>query len=300
MKILILLSLLFSTHSFSQVLPNIFYTDGNSKKDFCSNPSYQSEAFWRHLMSSKINQLTSNRSHTAQNGFVTQSYLEIFRLTPRMNGAKYMGYVYANASHHLGRLIRYNAWPETHPLRDTDRSFVEGRTLRMLSQMANFMLAPKLMGHSLDLYRELSWSLGAASLCGMDYTQNIVANPNLVDAYRADSISDFVRNFVRYEQSYLQRVMYAQIDIKVPTRLHILDEMRYMTFNGEKQTNFAQWCRNTSCATSSYDLENRISYDVWAILSELKITRFQEATMNNRLKNANVKSTADFFTKRAP
>ena len=69
-------------------------------------------------MSLRIDELTRNRLETAQNSFVTQSYLEIFKRTEHMNGPKFMGYIYANASHHLGRLVRYNAWPEGHYLQD--------------------------------------------------------------------------------------------------------------------------------------------------------------------------------------
>jgi len=299
MKFLITGLLLFSTHSFAKVLPSIFYADKSTQKEFCADRKYHDQSFWRSLMGNKINELTKDRPASAQNSLVTQSYLEIFRKTPQMNGVKFMAYVYANASHHLGRLVRYNAWPNNHPQKEKDRSFVEGPALRALTRVANSQLAPKLMYHSLELYKELSWSLASASLCGTDYTLDLVRDPNLSNAFKATSIPSFIKSFVAFEQTFLHVTMYQVLEIKIPAMATILDQMRYMTFNGEAHPSFAQWCKVTDCRTSSYDLENRIRFDVWAITNEFNLTRGNSRTLNSRLKNADIEITANFFS-RAP
>lgn len=298
MKLLIIASFFISSSSFARVLPSIFYNAKEKKEEFCKLKEYHSENFWRALTKIKMNKLSHDRSPTAANSFVTKSYLEIFRHTPKINGVKYMGYIYANASHHLGRLVRYNAWPENHPLKEKDRSYVEGPTLRTMALVANTKLSSKLMNYSKDLYQELSWSLLSASLCGLEYTQKMVRDRNLIKAYTATTISDFVEAFVTYEQTYLHKTMYQDLEIKIPAKAMILDNMRYMTFNGERHVNFFEWCRMNSCNTSSYNLENRIRYDVWAILSELKLTQSRLSVLNTRLQNAKVEATAEYFSKR--
>ncbi|MFA5584689.1 MAG: hypothetical protein WDA09_10795 [Bacteriovoracaceae bacterium] len=297
MKFLITGLLFFSTQTFAKVLPSIFYADKSTQKEFCADRRYHDQNFWRSLMEKRINELTKGQPASTQNSFVTQSYLEIHRKTPQLNGVKFMGYVYANASHHLGRLVRYNAWPDSHPLKKKDRSFVEGPALRALTRLANSQLSPKLMYHSLELYKELSWSLASASLCGMDYTHEMIRDPNLSNAFKATTIPSFIKSFVAFEQTFLHVTMYQELEIKIPAMATILDQMRYMTFNGETHPSFAQWCKETNCRTSSYDLGNRIHFDVWAITNEYNLTKGNVKTLSKRLKNADIEVTANFFSR---
>ncbi len=297
MKTIIFIALLSSSLAHSSVLPHVFYAPQKVRSEICQNPAFKNERFWKGLMSNRIEQLTHGKSDTAKNAFITNSYQELFNKNDKMNGPKFMGYIYTNASNHLGRLVRFNSWPAGHSLESWDNSFVEGTTLRNLARTTNFMLAPKLMHHSLNLYKELSWSLGSATMCGMNYTKTIVQDRYLLNAFNSTDITGFVRSFVAYEQSYLQREMYAELMIKVPTKAHVLDEMRYMPFNGQKRTSFAEWCENTNCGTSSYDLENRIRYDVWAMLIELYLTKGDAAALNARLKNSKINETLSVFMK---
>ena len=297
MKTLIFIALLSSPLAYSSVLPHVFYAPKKVQNEICQNSAFQNERFWKGLMSNRIEQLTNGKSETAKNSFITNSYQELFKKTDKMNGPKFMSYIYTNASNHLGRLVRFNEWPSGHVLESWDNSFVEGTTLRNLARTTNFMLAPKLMHHSLNLYKELSWSLGAASMCGLNYTKSIVQDRYLVNAFNSTDITGFVKSYVAFEQSFLQREMYVEFMIKIPTKSYVLDQMRYMPFNGQKHTNFAQWCENTNCSTSSYDLENRIRFDVWAILTELYLTKGNTAVLNDRLKNSQINETLSVFMK---
>lgn len=295
MRLLFILTLFISAQSFAQTLPAVFYAGSEARKEYCQNKSFHNEKFWRALMREKINSLTHGRPATVQNSYVTKSYLELFERTHEMNGVKFMGYIYANASHHLGRLVRYNAWPDDHKLKEYDRSFVEGQMLRTVTQVFNGRLSTTLMSYSKDLYEQLSWSLGSASICGLNYTLKMVKDPYLQRAFRAPNIAAFIESFVSFEQTYLHYKMYQNPEIKIPAMITLLDNMRYMSFNGEKHTSFAKWCEKYNCRTSSYDLENRIRYDVWAISNELALTKANEATLKKRLKNAKVQVTADYF-----
>src|SRR5690606_25591872 len=138
--------------------------------------------------------------------------------------------------------IRYNKWPENHPLKNWDLSFVEGQHLRGLAQSTNYSLSPMLMKHSVNLYKEIAWPFASASMCGMNYTKAIVKDKNLIKAFASKALSDFVRYYVTYEQTYLQSAMYEEFLIKLSAKSTVLDQMRYMPFNGQKQTNFYEWC----------------------------------------------------------
>lgn len=274
----------------SVVLPDIFYASQREKQALCDSPEAHSEAFWRNLVEAKINSLIQNGPETVQNSFVSLSYLELFRLS-RHKPSAFMGYVYSNASHHLGRLVRFTKWPENHPLRKDDQKLVKGLALRVAAGTVNGELSKRLMLHSLRLYKELAWSLASAGLCGSHFTLSIVTDANLQDAFSAISIADFVRPFVTYEQTFLQKTMYSDFLIGSSARAKMLDEMRFISFNGEEHPAFANWCAETNCKTSSFDLENRIEFDVWSIESELEIGRGYE----ERIKNAGVEKVAASF-----
>lgn len=292
-KFFFILLVSFTAHGKS-LLPEIFYAPPEEQTLFCKNSQFKSELFWRKQMSEHINSLVSFQDEAVQNSYVTLSYLELFKHSTDPHSA-FMNYVYANASHHLGRLVRYKIWPYQHPLKLEDQALVKGDVLKSLARNAHDQLSSGLMKHSLSLYKELSWSLGAASLCGARYSLDIVHDENLQRAYRSSSAVEFVRSFIRYEQTYLQRTMYQDFFIAGITRSKILDEMRFISFNGEENESFLAWCSRTRCRTSSHHLENRIAFDVDAVMSELNIVSDKRDEMFSRVEEAKVIPTATYF-----
>src|SRR5690606_25805504 len=85
------------------------------------------------------------------------------------------------------------------------------------------------------------------------------------------------------EQTYLQGGMYQDPLIKFVAQMGILDKMRFITFNGEKQRSFYDWCKQTKCQTTSFDLEKRIEFDRFAIEKEASLTWWSVETLRNRL-----------------
>lgn len=292
---LIVLSVFFSLNAQCKViLPEIFYASSVDQLKYCENEGYQNEPHWRELLSEKIDREFLGETEISQNVAVTLSYLELFHLSKDQNAA-FMGYVYANASHHLGRLVRFTAWPLNHPLRALDQSLVRGPILRLLTRGANHDLSKRLMAYSLALYKELSWGLGALSLCGKEYTLRMVSDRHLRRALQSVSLEDFMSHFVTYEQSYLQRTMYQDLLISTAARSKVLDEMRFISFNGEEHESFAHWCKRKDCGTSSFDLRNRIHFDVTSIVEELQKTQAAKEQLEDRAENAQIRATAYFF-----
>jgi hypothetical protein len=293
MKMITLLTiLLVSNAGMTQVLPEIIYASSSEKESFCRNSDHESETYWRKLISDKISGIVQGEDEVIQNSYVSLSYLELFRLSSH-DPSKFMGYVYANASDHLGRLVRFTKWPENHPGRDADRKLVKGFALRMAAGTVNHELSKRLMNHSLKLYQELAWSLAAASVCGSDYALRIVQDENLRKAFQAIDPKDFIRPFVTYEQTYLQKTMYSDFLIGSSARAKVLDEMRFISWNGEEHTAFGKWCKDSSCGTTSFDLQNRIEFDVWSIEAEFD----SGGDFDQRISNALVESTALIFVK---
>lgn len=278
------------------ILPDIFYSTESEQKQFCAETKNQTEEFWRKLMSDAINMHVQDASPVVQNSFVTLSYFELFKLHSRFHRSSFMGYVYANASHHLGRLVRFSLWPKDHPFREDDRKLVQGFALRLIAQSASHELSRRLMLHSLALYKELSWSLASANLCGKNYVLGMISDPDLLDAFQSSSDEDFIRSFVTYEQSYLQKTMYTDFLIKSSAKAGILDGMRFISFNGTEWPSFHQWCEETNCQTSSFDLRNRIEYDSLSILQELDLTSQRMELLRLRSTSARILSTALIFT----
>jgi hypothetical protein len=292
MKLTVALFILILSHAglAAEVLPDIFYASSREKQALCDSSAAHSEAYWRKLVDKKITSLIQDGPQTVQNSFVSLSYLELFRHSSH-EGPGFMSYVYANASHHLGRLVRFVKWPENHPLRKDDQKLVKGLALRVAAGTVNQELSKRLMIHSLSLYKELAWSLASASLCGPHYTLGIVSDDNLRDAFSSVSVTDFIRPFVTYEQTYLQKTMYSDFLIGSSARAKMLDEMRFISFNGEEHPAFAKWCEQSNCKTSSFDLKNRIEFDVWSIESEFEFGRGSE----ERIKNAQIEKVAATF-----
>ncbi len=286
---LLLLILFLSLEARAEILPSIFYATAQEKTNFCQDESKHAEVFWRKLLSEQIEKQINSRSEVVQNSFVSLSYLELFKLSQNDEAIKFMAYVYANASHHLGRLVRYNQWPKDHPERSIDRSLIKGPVLRILAGNSGTILSKKLMHYSLDLYKELIWSLASASLCGREYTLSLLENQDLSMAFGSDDLNQFVANFVSHEQSYLQKGMYQDFLIGSFAKTGGLDEMRYISFNGEVHTSFKTWAEEGHLRTTSFDLSRRIQFDVESILNE------KDFDWESRAVKAHIKSTAFYF-----
>ncbi len=268
---------------------------GQAEPRICERSESKTEAFWRNRVDDRILALTRGQSPQTANATITMSYLELFRAPSRSKAASFMGYVYANASHHLGRLVRFSAWPERHPLKDRDRELVKGSTLRFLSEAMPGELSTRLMFYSLDLYRELAWSLSAAAACGNAYAAGLVSDPALSAAFTSSSTEDFVQSFIHFEQTYLQGKMYRDLLIGTAARARVLDQMRFVSFNGEEQLSFDAWCSRRDCQTSSFDLKNRVAFDVSAVLDELAVTKASRPVLWERIRGSRVEATARIF-----
>jgi hypothetical protein len=281
----------------------------------CSSPEVQTIAYWENLTSSQIDsyinkaQLEGIDLDVFKNQMVSLSYLELFRTGPINSGSRLMGYVYANASHHLGRLVRFHYWENfpNEPLSIRDRSLITGDLLGTTVRTFPLTLSRRLMAHSLALYKTLSWSLTAESKCGQKFVQNLLAHGGpatfrglhtskqpevftlLREAFMATNLTAFMRKFVAFEQTYLQHTMYSMPDIRVPTSLGMLDRMRFIPFNGEKQLSFFEWCGNSKCGSTSLDLKRRISFDQTVITNELPILS------PKRLKKTEILDVARFI-----
>lgn len=296
LRLLILFIIPAIGHAFA-VLPEVFSWQDLQQQKLCADSSFKNQRYWRALTSDKIDSIiansTSNREHSLiANSLVTLSYEGIFNHAKQSEFASSMSYIYANASHHLGRLVRYNYWPEDSPIGIEDTNLIRGNILQIAVVIAPKTLADKLMEYSLDLYKELSWSLSAAAICGDQYAAELVQSETLQDAFNSRSIDEFTYHFVAHEQSFLQLGMYQDPLINLVAKLGILDKMRFITFNGEARTSFYDWCKETHCETTSFNLEQRIKFDRFAIEEEAKATWWENEELLQRLQNTRAREIA--------
>lgn len=299
LRLLILFILPSVGHAFD-VLPEAFSWQEPRQAELCSNPNFRHQDYWRSITSEKIESLIIDyaieRDHSlVANSLVTLSYEAIFNHTSKSEFASTMGYIYANASHHLGRLVRYSFWPKDSPLGNEDTSFIRGSLLQIAAVIAPKTLADKLMIHSLDLYKELSWVLSAASICGNQYAADLVKTRYLQDAFSSRSTDEFIYHFIAHEQHFLQRGMYQDPLINLIAKLGVLDKMRFITFNGEIQSSFYDWCKETRCQTTSFNPEQRINFDRVAIAKEAKKTWWQSDILQQRLLKTRANEIAHFI-----
>lgn len=234
-----------------------------------------------------------------RNLLVTEAYLAFFKAAKNSN-VRLMGYVYAQASHHLGRLVRYKYWnqiADSNEWKQLDHSLIQGRALERTVATFPQLLATRLMDFSLDLYKTLATQLTILETCGPTFAAKITDNPQLRSAYLSRSNSDFMRHFVAFEQSYLQKTMYAQLDIMTATKSGMLDPMRFIPFNGERTISFAEWKEHEGHKGTSFDLTQRIRFDQMVINFELSETENQQPLMLERLKNTRIESMLEFLKK---
>ncbi len=296
----------------TDILPEIFYSDNQSHQELCRSPQAMKSTFWQELMSSHIDELLEQAAldgiehDVFKNQLVTLSYLGLSRISKEEILA--MSYVYANASHHLGRLVRFHYWQRFHdlPLSREDQTLISGMILGASIRILPLMVSGILMSHSFELYKNLSWSMAAATLCGKTFVQDLLkdqvpeeeqieAVKHLKTAFNAFTQEDFITNFVSFEQTYLQTTMYAVPEIKLITGMGILDKMRFIPFNGQKNLSFYKWCRQKKCQKTSLDLKKRILFDQTVILNELKLTGNNPVLFEQRLKKTQLHQVSEFI-----
>ncbi|MCM2349265.1 MAG: hypothetical protein NDI69_04535 [Bacteriovoracaceae bacterium] len=320
----VIVLILISTQSWahSEILPDIFKTDTQSRPEFCSSPEASSSSFWFNLMASHIEELLRQselagvEKDVLTNQLVTLSYLELSQNS--QNHIRAMGYVYANASHHLGRLVRFHYWQRYKglPLALADQALIQGTILGTTVRTFPLMLSKRLMAHSLDLYKTLSWSLGASAICGPEYVRDLLKRisprelvlvfpglekskqeevlKQLKAAFQTEQLEHFIKHFVAFEQTYLQYTMYAVPEVKVPTALGVLDKMRFIPFNGEKSTSFHSWCQSNKCNKTSLHLGQRILFDQTVIQQEIARTQNDPIILQERMRRSQLQEVANF------
>lgn len=299
----------------TSVLPEIFTRPRSEQVTHCQAPTAQKASYWSELMSTTFDahferaNLQGQEADVYRNQLVTLSYRELFEksTTPE---TQLMGYVYANASHHLGRLVRDGYWnqltsPEARELARADRSLIRGATLGRVADVFPRTLSRRLMFHSVQLYKTLSWSLAAGGLCGREFVIKLIENENcqqdcalfpglpqtqytahLELLKKAFKIQDFTTAFVAFEQSFLQFTMYQEFLVGSAAKAGILDPMRFISFNGEKQLAFDEWCRETQCKKTSANLAARTRFDQTAIQQEWLRTYGVRTTLQQRLEQS--------------
>lgn len=257
-------------------------------------------------------QLRGLKQDVYRNQLVTLSYLNLFQQSGSL-----MGYVYANASHHLGRLVRDGYWselttPEARELARADRALIRGAALGRVADVFPRTLSSRLMFHSVQLYKTLSWSLAADALCGRDFVLRLLESdgqnsfpglapsryPQHLQLLKAAFSSDnFTRDFVAFEQSFLHHTMYQDFLVGMAAKARILDPMRFITFNGEKQLAFDEWCQQTNCEKTSADLQARTRFDQMAIAQEWQRTNAERAILSERLLKTQMLAVARILLK---
>ena len=296
MTILItLMSLLFIHTSAFAVLPKELL-EAN-----CQDSKTRDLDFWSVRVNEEIDRLIQE-SHLKgvdldilRNQLVTMSYLELSEKHP-------MGYVYAHASHHLGRLVRYPYWSKKKetPLSKKDVEMISGNLLGSAVRLFPATLSKKLMAHSLDLYKTLAPSLIAEAVCGKAHVQLMLVNHHeslLKEAYNTSDKLEFMKRFVTFEQTYLQKTMYSMPDIGIPGLIGMLDKMRFIPFNGERHTSFYEWCQTNKCRKTSQDLNLRVKFDQEVIASEFILTNWNPQKFKERAKSADIEQINNVIMK---
>jgi hypothetical protein len=272
--------------------------------DICHETAAQKTSFWYQRTAQKIDEaILDSRTdglklQVTRNMLVTQSYLHFFQ--SQNHHVSFMGYVYAHASHHLGRLVRYKFWEQVADSSDwkkLDYSLIQGRSLERTVATFPKLLSTRLMDFSLDLYKTLATQLSILDSCGAAFAFRLTEDPHLKLAYTSHSLSDFMRHFVAYEQSYLQKTMYAQLDIMTATKSGMLDPMRFIPFNGERTISFAEWKEHEGLKGTSFDLTQRIRFDQMVINFELRETENQQSLLLERLNKTRIESMLKFLKK---
>lgn len=307
----------------TDILPAEFYLTEEATKEFCATPQVKSVKFWYDLMSGHITKHLNNSKQSGHNKdvltnqLITLSYLEF---TIHYNEARFLGYTYANASHHLGRLVRKGYWKKFAelPLAVEDQSLIKGALLESGTQIFSRFLPRTLMEHSLELYKTLSWSLAPLTLCGRSFVANLLhqltdhrmANrvfPTLptakqqevinllIKAFQTNNLQEFHSYFVAFEQTFLQYTMYATPEVRIPAAMGVLDKMRFIPFNGEPTLSFSDWCKTRNCKKTSLHLRERILFDQSVIGNEFEYTHNDLDVLMNRVLQSRILEVGEFI-----
>lgn len=327
--LLLILSQIYSRPAQAQILPSVFYQGPEEQKAFCQQTTTASQWFLKMTQTLEghpsLQASRGLKKDVMRNLLVTWSYADLLQLslTQRDLGpqaAGVMGHIYANASHHLGRLIRFKYWDQvgsTSSVSAADRSLMAGGLLGQAAERIPRVLSQRLMQHSWDLYTSLSWVLGATMMCGPQYALRLVEEyqcksrgpceilPGLVGGglerealhhlkaalktIQPDSapndrqLVEFASAFIVFEQFYLQHTMYNQMDVGTAARLGVLDPMRFIPFEGVKSLSFKEWCQTQpNCRGSSMNLQQRTLFDQTLIAQEISEAQGSLSFMSQR------------------
>lgn len=251
--------------------------------------SYDSKEDWINAKKQDLELKKANyrSAPSTTNALITNEYASL--MYSQYRKTRLVGYFYSEASFHLGRITRYNEWPLFNDRRFPDRKKINGIALNTLLNTTPGFMSSKLMYYSEKLFYELYWSFHAYQCCGHDYTLSLIQDENLRAFYEEDDPDVAFKYFLTYEQTYLQNTLYRDVLIRPSIKAGIVDKMRWISFPGlDGSMNFEYWCRERNCGTSSFDLENRIRFDLYVLQNELNIIQsmgfIQRLEMSNSLE----------------
>lgn len=234
------------------------------------NCSYSDKSEWIESLEFQIQQEKAKYkiSPAVLNAIITQKYASLMQSDNERT--RLVGYFYHEASFHLGRITRFNKWPFDHPLREQDRSFIKGKRLKLLLNVSPHMISSKLMHYSEKLFYELFWSFHALELCGKSYVISLINDENLKLFHSGPDPKIAFKYFLTYEQTYLQNTLYRDIFVRPIMKAGVVDQMRWISFPDiDGSLNFQSWCSKVNCNTSSFNLKNRILFDLTVLQNEL-------------------------------
>lgn len=250
--------------------------------EFCQQSKTFKESYWRDVV--KINLLQQQTlsgeallpKEILLNNAITSSYLNFF-IKAQSTHSEMMGYIYAHASHHLGRLIRLRHWNQLsrnsrayQEIGVIDKNFIKGERLLFFSQLFPQTLSKLLMHYSYQLYIEIAWPLIASDQCSNERVISISRNENLIRAFQSSDLIEFMEYYILYEQEFLQKTLYANPLMAQIAKAGILDKMRFIPFDDQLNLSFSEWCQQRSCQHTSFDLDLRVQFDQEVITNHLK------------------------------
>ncbi|MBD64658.1 MAG: hypothetical protein CME62_05600 [Halobacteriovoraceae bacterium] len=236
-------------------------------------PEHQNKEFWINQAIIKLedklqtHNLVPNPHNT--NYTITELYSELRDETHELNNHNLISYIYTHASFHLGRITRYPYWPKKNQLAKQDKALIFGKSLNLLLKVQAKKIAENLMLYSEDLFYQLYWPLLGEKNCGAKFMLSFIQDDHLKLFFTSEDPKEKMKNFITFEQTYLQETMYESSLIKPIVKLGTIDKMRWIPFAGKIWPNFHSWCESVRCRNTSYDLNDRISYDFFSISSEI-------------------------------
>lgn len=253
---------------------------------FASQCDFESKDEWVKLLQANIDDLKEqySKSPAITNAIITKEYAQLMKSNERR--IRIIGYFYSEASFHLGRITRYKQWPQESERRNEDHSKIRGRRLKVLLNISPNLISSKLMHYSEQLFYELFWSLLAYDICGELYTLNLIKNENLKKFYLEKDPNIAFKYFLSFEQTYLQNTLYRDLWVRPIMKAGVVDKMRWISFpNLDGSLNFKSWCKENKCRTSSFNLNNRILFDLYTL--QIELNKINSDGLNNRIQLSN-------------